>query len=502
MNGTILAYCHNRAVVGGWLDRIAVVEEESGTEFSHREIFTAATHLAAELRSCGVGAGVRIGLRMNDCAAWTVSFLGCSEVGAVPVLINPDLRSETIVGQYATCDVEYELVLSNAAIVLRSRTQRCAMGMWDLADLLLVPVIATRAASLTPALAYIQFTSGTTGAPKAIPHRAADLGFYFAAVCGPDRLDIGVEDVIVSVSQSYFAYGFNNQFVYPMFSGCRVVVRARRRRPDDVVATLRRYPATLLFSVPSALAGLTAPSDWGSPTLRGIISAGESLAERVESRVRDEWAVPVLEQIGCTEVGNAFCANGFGSSSTRSAGLVCDGYDVDVRPGGQSGMWGVRAPHGRTVGEIWVAGPTVPATADTCSGSVSLLTDGWLQTNDYGYWNATGGLVVLGRRDDILLIGGICSPAVPVEAEIRGCPGVSDAAVVESQDDRGASTVVALVVSDTPDDVLASELQLYLRGRVERFEIPRRVVRVREIPRSPSGKIRRHALRRLTEADT
>jgi acyl-coenzyme A synthetase/AMP-(fatty) acid ligase len=330
---------------------------------------------------------------------------------------------------------------------------------------------------------------------KAITHRASDLTYYYDAVAGPDKLAISTDDVIVSVSQCYFAYGFNNQFVYPMFSGCHVVLRPQRRRPEDVLETVRRYRPTLLFSVPSALAGLVRPADLPAAELRAIVSAGEPLPAGLDDRLCQDWGVPVLEQIGCTEVGNAFCANGFQSFSPRSTGQLCAGYQVEIRPSDAPEVVALAESDANGIGDVWVAGPTIPRHAMTARGPVEVLTDGWLRTNDYGYWNSTDGLVVLGRRDDILLVGGICVSAIRIEHEILTTGQVLDAAVSGIVDTSGKSALLAYVVpKPTPAADLADTVLDHLRNRLERYEIPKSVLIVSEIPRTPSGKLQRYLL--------
>ncbi len=157
------------------------------------------------------------------------------------------------------------------------------------------------------------------------------------------------------------------------------------------------------------------------------------------------------------------------------------------------------SPH--QVGEVWVSGPTISRQAETAAGPLPLLVDGWLPTRDYGYFVAEDALVVLGRCDDILLVGGICVSAVRIESEIRASPLVRDVAVTTAVDHSGKSRLVAYIVA--ADGVgraarggaaFADGLRAHLRDRVERYEVPKEINIVAEIPRTPSGKIRRHML--------
>jgi len=496
----ILGYLFDRAHRGGWLDRPAVTDESTAASFSHRDVYRAARSLSGELADVGCDAGDRVGLCVGDRAEWMVTFLACAAIGAVPVLVNPDLRAQTLAAQYELCQADMVLDYDVQAIRLIRLGHGVTLGAWKLADLLEQPADPAPASVLDSDVLYIQFSSGSTGAAKAITHKSSDLVHYFAAVAGPDRLALGLNDVIVSVSQFYFAYGFNNQFVYPLFAGAHVVVRPRRRSPQELADAVCAHRATLLFGVPSALAGLPRPTI-RSQTLRAVVSAGEPLPAVVEDRLRENWTVPVFDQIGCTEVGNAFCTNGFGYSAPRSTGPVCDGYKVEVRPSQKPHVVAMDKCSPHQVGEIWVSGPTIPRQARTATGTVPLLTDGWLPTRDYGYFDDSGALVVLGRCDDILLVGGICVSAVRVESEILASSIVRDAAVTTTIDDSGKSRLVAYIVprddiAQPPmsEEAFAGNLRIHLRDRVERYEMPKDFSIVTEIPRTPSGKVRRHML--------
>ncbi|WP_269210558.1 class I adenylate-forming enzyme family protein [Photorhabdus temperata] len=306
---------------------------------------------------------------------------------------------------------------------------------------------------------------------------------------------------MVSLSQYYFTYGFNNQFIYPLFSGAAVVLNPRRRKVKDFVECLHRYNASLAFSVPSALSQLidyieknqiNAPS-----ALRAIISAGEPLPISITNRLEDLWGVPVFNQIGSTEVGNAFCANGFARNYRDSVGLICPGYRVELRPIPEASYQSIsNIQDDRRIGAVWVSSPTIPDTVITTDGRQEILIEGWLETKDYGYWNEQGGLVILGRIDDFVHVGAISMSAVEIESAIRELESVMDCAVLSILV-NGVSTLVALIVSNIDRSSPSSYVDVWsrqLRDSLEAFQIPKQWILVDIIPRTASGKIIRYRL--------
>ncbi|MFE9059537.1 class I adenylate-forming enzyme family protein [Streptomyces mutabilis] len=473
------------ADAGGWTDRAAVVDERTGEVHRHRDVHARARALAEEFLRRGIGAGDHVGFLVEDRPEWMPAFLALHAVGAVPLVVNPDLDAHVQARMLDILPTRYVISYRDGALSVERLSPRPSDSPDDHGQ----EAAASR---------YYLYSSGTTGIPKAVAHTSTDLPFFHEAVGGPNGLDITADDTIVSLSQYYFTYGFNNQFVYPLFSGAAVVLSPQRRNEEGFVDSLHRHGGTLAFSVPSALARLADHVESAAverpAALRAIVSAGEPLPETVAARLEERWQVPVLNQIGSTEVGNAFCVNGVTHRAAGTAGLVCPGYEVELR--GDPGLPSPTVGPEHKVGAVWVSGPTVARRAVTADGTRELLVDGWLETKDYGYWADNGGLVVVGRTDDFLHVGGISMSAVEIEAVLRSSADVEDCAVLAPLVE-GVSTLSALVVlapSAGDQDACFAALRTHLRRHLEPFRIPKRWTPVAEIPRTGSGKIMRHKL--------
>jgi 2-furoate---CoA ligase len=124
------------------------------------------------------------------------------------------------------------------------------------------------------------------------------------------------------------------------------------------------------------------------------------------------------------------------------------------------------------------------------------LRAGWYFTGDMGYVDADGELYVTGRVDDMIISGGENIHPVEVEEVLARHPAVRDVAVVGEPDERWGQRVVAFVVPAGPG-LTAETLDAHCvsRGELASFKRPRRVVFVREIPKTASGKILRRLLR-------
>jgi fatty acid CoA ligase FadD22 len=142
-----------------------------------------------------------------------------------------------------------------------------------------------------------------------------------------------------------------------------------------------------------------------------------------------------------------------------------------------------------------VKGPSLPTgylDAEPSSGSAFL--DGWFKSGDRACRLPEGRFRHLGRVDDMLMVGGIKISPVHVESVLGNHPDVVDVAVA-TEWEQGRSRLVAFVVSERELAETERELREYAKQRLARYMVPQRYVKVRELPRTTSGKLRRHLLR-------
>lgn len=478
----------------GWDRRPALLTESR--VWSHGEVHDAAARVASVLADRGVRPGDRVLLALTDGAGWVVAFLAVARLGATAVLVNPELTAD----EHAVLTEDSRAVLAVSGLALEDRFDQ---GSWlDIDHLLVRAASAARDAvhrAEPAAPLYVQYTSGTTGAPKAVPHRHRDPWLYHELV-GRRVLDVSPADVTLSVSRLFFAYGFGNAFVFPLFSGSAAVLTAERPGPDQVLDLAARHRVTLLYAVPSAYAaGLaaTAGSDGtGFATVRAAVSAGEALPATIGARIAELVGAPVLEQLGSTEVGHAFCANSTSHNVPGTVGRPVPGYTVELRDA-------AGAPVADEVeGELWVQGPTVMTEyLGRPSDTADTLVDGWLRTRDRAVRGADGAYRHTGRSDDMEMVGGISVAPQEVERVLVEHPLVREAAVAAVRDGHGATRLRAFVVPATavPDPMaLEADLIAMVRRRLAPFKVPRSVCPVATLPRTSTGKLRRHQVRKGT----
>ncbi|MDX2933871.1 benzoate-CoA ligase family protein [Streptomyces ipomoeae] len=512
--GNLAAHLAALAERRGWTDRPAF--HQGHRAHTHGEIHALASRAATVLADHGVRPGDRVMLALPDSIAWVTAFLATARLGAVAVLVNPELTPPEL--QFMSEDTEAVLWVTGPGLDHHIPARGNRGREWGSdqphtpgaastppraerlgADQLMA--LSATAAPKTDAHPvdahtplYIQYTSGTTGRPKGVVHVHGDPKTYHDLI-GRRLLRITQSDVTLSVSRLYFAYGFGNAFVFPLFSGSSAVLTDRRPTPAVVDELVARHRVTLLYSVPSAYAALIADRANGHEacfaSVRAAVSAGEGMPAGLGKQVTELLGAPVLEQIGSTEAGHAFCANSFDHNHPGTVGRPVPGFEVELRD-----RAGNPVPDGET-GELWVRGPTVtPGYLNRPEETGRAFAGGWLATRDRARREPDGTYRHLGRADDMEMVGGITVSPLEVEALLRTHPAVRDVAVVAVTDERGASKLRAFVIPVPPIAVgLEAELIRMARDKLAAFKVPRSVSFVPTLPRTATGKLRRHLVR-------
>jgi o-succinylbenzoate---CoA ligase len=316
-----------------------------------------------------------------------------------------------------------------------------------------------------PGTAAVVATSGTHGTPKAVelgaePIRASALAVSAALDAGPDDRWLCCLPVHGVAGLAVLARAWH--------TGLPVEVH-ERFDPATVAAAAGR--ATLVSLVPAMLRRVLATGADPAQFRRVLLGGGPLPADLLDQAAARE--VRVVRTYGLTET--------FG-------GVVHDGHPLDGVD--------LRIGDGGSDGEILVRGPMLFRRYRGDPGrTAAVLRDGWLRTGDLGRLDRDRGLVVLGRRDDLVISGGVNVHPVEVEAVLATHPGVAEAAVAGRPDPEWGQRVTAFVVPRDPaDPPTLAELRAFTLERLVAAKAPRELVVVSALPRGPSGKLLRRLL--------
>jgi benzoate-CoA ligase len=469
-------------------------------DWTYGDVIEAADAAGAGLLGLGLEPGDRLILVTRDRPEFVITFWGAIRAGLVPVPVGPMLSASDL--NFILTDSEARVVVCDSSSVSAARAaaegtsavclfadEAPAEGTRPWAEVCGGGGALEAAATTEDDIALWLYTSGTTGLPKAVMHAHRDLRAAPNALA-KQVLALGPDDVVLSVSRMFFAYGLGNSVYLPAAVGASVVVSDTPIMPAMMRDLLAQTSPTLLFGVPAFFRGLVRLEDAElPPSVRAVVSAGEALDAELFDRFKERFGLPLLDGLGSTEALHHVTSNRPDDVVPGSAGRALDGYEVQALDrDGEPVAEGER-------GELWVKGPTTFAgywrrpelTERAYRGS-------WMRTGDV-VRIVDGRVYHEGRLDDLVKLGGIWVAPSEIEDVVRGHPDVKDAAVVAIDDGSGVPVLKAFVVSDRDGKELSKELLRLCRSRLATFKIPQSFSAVDELPRTPSGKLRRFVLR-------
>jgi O-succinylbenzoic acid--CoA ligase len=426
-------------------DRTALVADGAGMSFA--ELEAEATWVANRLAAEGVRRGATVALTMPPGREMVVLIHALMKLGAVLLPLNPRL---TDAERSAVLRAERPAVeLSDAGELTQTEADLPLLGEHDMDD-----------------LHCRILTSGSSGEPRTIGltygnHLWSAVGSAFNLGMNPDDCWLcclplshiaGLSIVMRSV-----IYG-TTVGLHPSFE------------VDAVAATMESGECSVVSLVPTMLVRLLdAGADLSGP--RAILVGGGPVPDDALEEAVGRGA-SVVQTYGLTEACSQVTTLGPADAKRKlgSAGRPLLTTHLRIKDG-----------------EILVQGPTVaPGCADT---------DGWLHTRDLGRIDDEGFLYVQDRIDDVIVTGGENVVPAEVEQVLLRHPEVEDAAVIGREDPEWQEAVTAVVVLRGDVDLPTEELRRHCASELAGYKVPKRIEIASALPRTPSGKLMRRALR-------
>lgn len=481
----------------------AVVEIDAADgrhSYTYAELLDAATRTAHELQR-RYEPGERIAIWSPSSLNWEVVQFAAALAGLVVVTINP---------AYKASELEYVLRQSGSSGLAMVSTYRGT----DLREIL---------DSVRPALpglryvhdldnwnpdpspdvqfrdvdphsaAMIQYTSGTTGAPKGVllSHR----GMVNNALLFACRLGIGNGQTWLNPLPMFHLSGCGFGAMGSMWTrSTHVVFPFEARRALRLIESER---AGFMPAVPTMLHDMLNHADFASTdvsSLKVVMSGATTVPPEVVRRVEDDFGAKFAVVFGQTEVSGVICQSFPDDSIEDKAEFVGKPLDHteirvvdddgDVAECGISGEIQIRG-FGVMIGYYDAPDQTTAA----------LLPDGWLRTGDLGSMDERGYIRVTGRLKDMIIRGGENIYPREIEDRLYEHPDVADVAVLGIPDERWGEQVAAFVRLVERADTTAEQLSEFLKNDFTATKVPRIWVEIDELPLTPSGKIQKYVLR-------
>ncbi len=447
---------------------------------------------AAGLSSQGLGPGERVILRIGHEIDFPIFFLAAASLGAVPVPTSPMLSGHETRLIAEETEARFIIAGPDARIDHAPCPQ---MAPSEFASTEQASFANTGANDL----AYIIYTSGSSGRPKGVAH--AHRAVWARRMMWDGWYGLTADDVMLHAGAFNWTYTLGAGLMDPWAIGASTLIYNGPRDPGIWSTLTRDYGATIFAAAPGVYRQyLKSDADpAGFATLKHGLAAGETLSPEV----RETWGAtvgkPIYEALGMTEISTFLSSSpsaphrkgaaGRPQPGRRVALLPPDGGETPV-PLGESGVISVHRSDPGLMLEYW---------RDDVQTAAVMRGD-WFMTGDVGQMDADGYISFLGRNDDMMNALGYRVAPEEVEAALVAHPAIQAAAAVELRV-RSDLSLIAAFIECKADRPAEEELTAFAASRLADYKAPKLWRFVDELPRNPNGKLQRRKLREAYDFD-
>tara|TARA_R110000782_G_scaffold54637_11_gene115538 strand:+ start:22502 stop:27085 length:4584 start_codon:yes stop_codon:yes gene_type:complete len=480
-------------------DRPALAD--ASTQLSYDQLRRRVHAVAAQLRDAGVQPGDRVAIMDHRDAASVIGVLGILRLGAACVPLNPETPAGRREAMLTGCDARFLLLPGDAAVV-GATDDLAIIPMAPLTDDAVVQESLDRVPVASDA--FVLFTSGSSGTPKAVPIRHESL--VNRVLWMTRAFGISPEDTVAQKNRLAWDVSMW-EYLWPLTSGARVFVLDAESASDPkrLVAAANAHRISVWHMIPSLLVPLARAIRGVQPSsLRLTICSGEVLTPTAAGEYLRTAPGLLFNLYGPTEaaidVTNWECVPGSDSVpigrpivNTRVRILDRSGRLCPMGVAGEIELEGVQVSDGYLNADS-DAFSTVPDPG----GSGSMVRR--YRTGDLGWWREDGAIGFIGRQDAQVQLLGFRIEVTEIESAILLVPIVADAAACMVGHGVDAQIVAVCVHSGPPGNGDAeSTIRAALRATLESHMVPTRFVWTDSIPRLANGKIDRRFVATLAD---
>lgn len=474
-------------------DKIAlsVMSVDGAQDWTFGALKDAVLGTGTGLLNQGLQPGDRVLMRLGNTVEFPIAYLGAIAVGLVPVPTSSQLTEPEVARMLA--ELEPGAILRDPKVACPETPSIPQISLAQLEDMRGLDAAGFNMGD-PDRMAYIIYTSGTSGVPRAVCH--AHRAIWARQMMHEGWYGLVSDDRLMHAGAFNWTYTLGTGLMDPWSVGATALIPDKGVDIGTLPVLLKRHKATIFAAAPGVYRKMLSDHpDIHLPDLRHGLSAGEKLSETI----REEWfeatGTALLEAYGMSE-----CSTFISASPTlrehpgtlgrpqvgRRIALVGD--DGDPVPLGDEGTIAVsRRDPGLMLG-YWRAPEETEA---RFSGE-------WFLTGDRGTMDEAYYVRYAGRADDMMNAGGYRVSPLEVEATLSRFPGIVSVGVTDVEIKKDARVIAAFYTSAGELD--EQTLRAYVEETLARYKQPRLFQRLEALPTNPNGKLSRRALRDQFEA--
>ena len=471
-------------------DKIAlsVLNPNGSLDWTYRDLRNAILGTGTGLIQAGLKPGDIVLMRLGNTVDFPIAYLGAIAVGIVPVPTSSQLTEPETARIIA--DISPAAVLRDAEVACAPHPR--GIGLNDLTAMRDLPS-ADFAMGDPERLAYIVYTSGTSGKPRAVAH--AHRAIWARQMMVDGWYGLRETDRLCHAGAFNWTYTLGTGLMDPWTIGATALIPDPGTSIPALPTLLSEHRATIFAAAPGVYRKILQDTDHlNLPDLRHGLCAGEKLSRQLHEHWRSATGTELYEAYGMSE-----CSTFISSSPTHQArgdalGQPQPGRRVAILgPDGpvEQGQDGTIAIHRSDPG-LMLTYLNAPSEAE------ARMQGDWFLTGDQGAMAIDGQITYLGRDDDMMNAGGYRVSPVEVESALSRFPGITQvgAAAVEVKED----TYVIAAFYTGPEKLDEADLRAYVEANLARYKQPRAFVHLPALPTGGNGKLLRRALPAYFEA--
>lgn len=469
---------------------LSVVGLSGAERWSYARLQAAVRGTGTGLLQAGFEPGDILIMRLGNTVEFPIAYLGAIAAGLVPVPTSSQLTAR---------EVQKMIEGLRPAGILRDPSVPCpetALPVLDTAELLamrdLPPV--DWAMGDPDRLAYIVYTSGTSGKARAVMH--AHRAIWARRMMHEGWYGLTEADRLMHAGAFNWTYTLGTGLMDPWSVGATALIPAEGVAPEALPLLMKRHEATIFAAAPGVYRKiLNHHESLVLPRLRHGLTAGEKISDQVRQNWRNAGGGELYEAFGMSECSTFISGSPSAPASPGALGRPQIGRRVAILdPEGAPvplGEEGVIAVHRDDPGLMLGYHGAQDEAEARMQGE-------WFLTGDHGRMDAEGQVTYMARADDMMNAGGYRVSPLEVEAALSDLPGITEIGVTDCEVKADARLIIAFYTAQEPLD--EAGLKIAATERLARYKQPRAFVHLPELPRNPNGKLLRRALRDIWSA--
>jgi benzoate-CoA ligase family protein len=505
----LATYYLDENLIHGRGQRIAIYYR--GDTYTFCDLGALTNRIGNVLKDLNVGLEDRVLLVLQDSPEWVASWFAIMKIGGVATHAYTYLQPSDY--EYFLNYVRPRVVIADATTIQRlregARNSRFPKAVLIAGENLpelrkgeysLNALIQSASSKLEAEptsrndLAFWNFSGGTTGKPKGVPH------LHFQAVIGFESFQYVArytpDDIVLRIPKLFFHYSRDLGMNWPLRAGAAVALFPERTTADLVFELIERYKPTVLINVPTMMrAMLQSPKakDADLSCLRLCLASGELLSGQLYKEFTEAFHVEVLNVIGSAETLLGYLMDCPGEVIAGSSGKVTPLVEVKLVD-----REGHEVPRGET-GVLWVRSGASGWVyhLDHEKSKAAFVGNDWVNTNDLFREDEKGFFWYGGRADDLIKVSGVYVAPLEIEKCLEMHPAVRESAVLGIKDTDGLAKTKAFVALNEgfeASERMAEELKEFCKQKIAPYKSPRFVEFLSELPKTGQGKIDKRQL--------